>query len=376
MPWKKKLLLTSENAAELDQKYTALTETAWIAKLAQMLVHLKFGWSMGEEGSIRRVSVISGGLTARVRRKYRLNQILYPELPEDTDPDDIKKNREDSRHHALDAMVISYIPNWARDKAKTSFLKFPEKIQKNAQGYFSKVLENVVPAYICREKPALEETFYAMRSIDNELKIVKRIDVYNMPFKGNAFNAQEGIKQAEKILEKSIKDSIIKFLSSSPAPDKDSWKNFLENYRTGSGARLIKAACLIGDPEEYKNLTKAANAGRGQFKRAKSHNGYFIYADQKGKPKVRPVYVFESQRKIREDLQKAGFKIHGFFYSNCLVQIDNDVDLGNRLIPKGKYICSTIMSNGFAKFKGSQDYLKSPISLQALLSAGFRRIDL
>lgn len=74
---KKVQLLISPNAAELAERYTALAETAWIAKLAQTIVGLQFGWRNGvDENGNKRVTVISGGLTGRIRRKYALNQVL------------------------------------------------------------------------------------------------------------------------------------------------------------------------------------------------------------------------------------------------------------------------------------------------------------
>lgn len=41
---KKVKLLRSENAAELAEKYTALAETAWIAKLSRAILDAFFGW--------------------------------------------------------------------------------------------------------------------------------------------------------------------------------------------------------------------------------------------------------------------------------------------------------------------------------------------
>jgi hypothetical protein len=62
----------------------------------------------------RRVIVISGGLTARIRRKYRLNSLLNPPPPGTPElvqwEEKAEKNRADDRHHALDAMVINFLP--------------------------------------------------------------------------------------------------------------------------------------------------------------------------------------------------------------------------------------------------------------------------
>ncbi len=71
-------LLTDLDAAELVQRYTALAETAWIARLAQTLVALYFGWPIRSQTGERRITIVNGVLTARVRRKYRLNSLLNP----------------------------------------------------------------------------------------------------------------------------------------------------------------------------------------------------------------------------------------------------------------------------------------------------------
>jgi CRISPR-associated endonuclease Csn1 len=125
---KKVQLLTSPEAETLVQKYTALAETAWISKLAQTIIGLRFGWPNGISNGERKVIVVSGGLTGRIRRKYKLNSLLNPDAKSEEDAE--IKNRNDDRHHALDAMVISFLPNWARDSRFTGFFKFPDGVHR------------------------------------------------------------------------------------------------------------------------------------------------------------------------------------------------------------------------------------------------------
>lgn len=156
-------LLLSPDAAELvGSKYTALADTAWVARLAQSIVRLHFGWSLDDESGKERVMTISGGLTARIRRKYMLDSLLgrgeeadghrakvdevlakleklrgVADKTEDQrgERDELReklqalaaeagKERKDHRHHALDAMVLAFLPNWARDQAKEDFFRF------------------------------------------------------------------------------------------------------------------------------------------------------------------------------------------------------------------------------------------------------------
>ncbi|MBU2573918.1 MAG: hypothetical protein KKH28_07580, partial [Elusimicrobia bacterium] len=62
---KKKILLSSE-PEKLIEKYTALAETAYIAKLAQKITSLFFGWPESVKDSTKRIFVSNGSQTARV----------------------------------------------------------------------------------------------------------------------------------------------------------------------------------------------------------------------------------------------------------------------------------------------------------------------
>ena len=164
---KKKLLLAStrEDAEGLIEKYTGLSGTAHIARLARDIVSLRFGWQPGAAGEQQRILVVSGGLTSKVAKKYDLYKVLGDGSKKH------KKDRSDHRHHALDAMVISYLRQWARDKNKTEFFKFPKGI--DAQ-YFAEKLSAVYPHYITRGRTAIAEQPKPQR---NEGKNKKTVNV-------------------------------------------------------------------------------------------------------------------------------------------------------------------------------------------------------
>jgi hypothetical protein len=188
------LLLRADAASLVGSKYTALAETAWIAKLAQTIVRLHFGWPLDHQGGKERVNVISGGLTARVRRNYFLNSLLgnQEELDRKIDEtlkkldaaraersandnedhrdkvrlirselDELKnaaeKDRSDPRHHALDAMILSFLPQWARNRDQEDFFRFDE-IGDNPV-FASRDLKNI--AILKREISDLEKGIYA-----------------------------------------------------------------------------------------------------------------------------------------------------------------------------------------------------------------------
>lgn len=149
-PKKQALLLASdlEEAQALAEKYTGLAVTGWIARLARDIICLRMNWHPGGKDLPRNITVVSGGLVSRVAKKYGLYECLGDGGSR------YVKNRDDKRHHALDAMVISYLPEWARDKQKTGFFRFPEGVNKD---YFSEKLATICPPLIARNKAKTAE---------------------------------------------------------------------------------------------------------------------------------------------------------------------------------------------------------------------------
>ncbi len=147
---KQKLLSATsrDEAEELIEKYTGLSGTSYIARLARDIVCARFGWIPGAKDETQKVFIFGGGLTSKIAK----DNSLYKALSEDNDP--WNKPRHDHRHHALDAMVISYLKEWARDETKADFFTFPKGIDRH---YFKTKLDEVYPHYVSRRKPALSE---------------------------------------------------------------------------------------------------------------------------------------------------------------------------------------------------------------------------
>jgi CRISPR-associated endonuclease Csn1 len=157
---KKVRLLLGADAENLVERYTPLAETAWIARLAQTIASLHFGWANGNDSEgKKRVITVSGGLTGRTRRKYFLNSLLGRDreldkniseklaelaalrssaLPREEQKAkarilraeldglnaDSEKARDDDRHHALDAMVLSFLEGWVNDPKREDEFRF------------------------------------------------------------------------------------------------------------------------------------------------------------------------------------------------------------------------------------------------------------
>lgn len=377
---KKVQLLTREDAPQLVERYTALAETAWISRLAKKIIDLRFGWkNSNDAGGDKRVTVVSGGLTGRIRRKFKLNHVLNPEV--NTEEEAEKKNRGDHRHHALDAMVISFLPGWMRDEKKHKFFRFPDPVARNPKDYFAAEIQRVMPKHLFFEKAVLAETTYGSRKDKMERIIVQRAVVEQLALKPvkqseTVFDVPYALKQFKSIRDDSIRRRLEQFMESKPTAT--DWKKFCETLRVvrpdGSlGSRIIRVTMNVGVADEYEDLSKD---GSGAWKKAKKgHKGQVVYITEGGKPAVRPVYAFEGVKTVLEELKKSGLQIVGMFQSLCSVELKDRVDHPRTPLVPGKYVLNTIRKDGYVVLTSQAGQVSQPIGLAKLLAAGFRRTE-
>ncbi len=254
---KKKLLLAStrEETKSLIEKYTGLAGTAHIARLARDIVCLRFGWQPGAKGEQQSVFVFSGGLTSKVTKKYKLYQALGDGSKH------YQKDRSDHRHHALDAMVISYLREWARDKNKTEFFKFPKGIDAT---YFAEKLESVNPRYVTRIPPAIGGKSGALRIESGKKVIITK--------------TQEGKKEKHN-------------------------KSEYHNISKDSDER----------GQWYSNKTEQ---GKGT-----SQHGYLFYKDEQGKVCSKTIHSFRSRYQSEKEVEKKASEMLGLFYPGLLISL-------------------------------------------------------
>jgi CRISPR-associated endonuclease Csn1 len=398
---KKMQLLMREDAPELVERYTALAETAWISRLAQKIISLHFGWRNGIDAEGRkRVTVVSGGLTGRIRRKYQLNSLLNlpPAGTEDLAEWEAKadKNRDDDRHHALDAMVISFLPQWACDQNKEKFFRFPEEIHRNAKGYFAKEIAGVTPRPLARLRPALEETLYGQRQLNGARYVVKRrplVDLATKEVKGKLQLKPYKDISPQKIVDGAIRKIVGAFLEANPNLTLEQWLAWCETARRGNDGPRIKQVLMTeskaNEVDEYGNFSKAGEAGRGQFRRGASHAGYFVIKRaaptkkdaQAYRLEVRPVFAFQSRAKVEEALRaEIGVEVVDYFFSNCQVSLEREWEFKGEKFPAGEYTLKTLWTQGNAVLKhaqrgmiGAKPKHNAPIPLRTLVEAGMRR---
>ncbi len=384
---KKKALLTSENSLELINKYTDLAATAYISKLAQKIVHLFFGWPQLTEGSARKVIVANGGFTAKLRRKYKLDRLLHPGLPDEDftklarSGELDKKNRTNPRHHALDALVISMTPELKLD-LRTKGDIFPDWFHKD---YCRQVIENVYPERIRFEKPKLAETIYGLRRIIKDGKVCY---VFTTRFgTGTRIKHFRKLQDAQKfydgIFDERIRDDFKKELYSKPS--QEGWEKFINAYtRDGSKPKkFVQIASSTIDKETGEKLEKGELLKYGEFirgkmpgqwlKNKKEFLGFIVYQNKKEEWKREPIYVFESlYEKIKTLKNNPEIKNPVFFRSGMLVEIKNDCNLQNpkQKVAKGFWYLNTIIHTNTVKLTSIDGNTSVLATLNELMTNG------
>lgn len=350
---RKQRLLLSPDAEKLDKKYSDLCSTAWIARIFRDIAMLRCNWRDGAAGEARHVVVINGSVTAALRRRYRIDSLLAPDCH---DPEAIeKKNREDKRHHALDAMVLTFATFWMRDPAMRDKLTMPEKVDRN---YFARYIDSIVPRNIILPQSGLEQMIYGRREILGEVRMTRRVALESLGLKGNKFDRETALKNFKNIGDQKLREFLQTHFDASDIPDAAAWKKWCEELCSpDTGMPIKKVRICQWSPEEYKNFSKDGDVFRGQYRRGDQHKGQFIYLDAKGRARVAPVYAHASVYLERKHLQAQGFVVVGFFQSGCNVELCAEAVSGKTVVPPGVYLLRTIMSAGKMKLhKNGRDY--------------------
>jgi hypothetical protein len=169
------------------------------------------------------------------------------------------------------------------------------------------------------------------------------------PGKSN-FDLHYAAKQARSVRDPVIQKGILDFLAT--RPDELAWKQFCAEFRLkrkdgSDGPRVKYVTVSIGDTNEYKDMSKD---GTGAYRKAlKGHRGQIVFIDRDGKPRIRPIYVFESVHAVWKKLREEGAKVYGFFRTGCLVKIDKPIPHDTTPLEPGVYRLNTIETIGRAR---------------------------
>lgn len=353
---KKFELLTSspEDCEKLIESYNGLAETSYIARVSQQLTAAAFNWGLQVLGQKRHIFVNNGASTFKIRKTYKLNSILG---------DDEKKNRQNDKHHALDAICISYSRdfkyNKVEDRDKIENLNMNDSEFKEM---VKSVIDEITP-YPYANKHKLKsdtsplETIYGKRTIDGGVYLVNRISL-------------EGIEQKEtkinSIVDEDIKVDLLDKLSLKMTPSE--WQEMMKNYyhpkkQTKVKKVLVKASSksqITIDSNGRERISEFCDFGnkgtKGQFKHSKGHKGQILYFDQKGSVKVMPIYANQKLQEIKNkltDMKCQLYKNGTIFYSGCLIEIKNNFMAGSKEIEKGIYKLRTMIYTGQIKLESN-----------------------
>lgn len=316
----KYLYLTSPDSIKEAKSLNDLQATKYIEKLAKKLICLYFGWGEQTAGDIRKMFVCTGGLTAKIRSIYGLNRLLHKDLSKEefkklyvTGKLD-EKNRGNKKHHALDALVISFARNIKYDdKGKPVLPDFACK-----PDFFDSALDKVFPIQLRSKKPVLRETAYALRA-RQEGKEVKyyMVSRFNTRIDQLFIKISDAEKNVKKIFDLSVKKAFEEKLASNPTQEE--WEKFLKEFRV-SGNPVYKISMIDSkaftkqeavnedgslktDISGYRAMGKV----KGQYlRREKGNKGQIIYNNGK-KWAVEQIYPFDNiVNKLKEFKAKYG----------------------------------------------------------------------
>lgn len=439
-PFKKKILTTrsADEAAEMVQNRTSLQETAWIAKLARVLISLKFGWRLDSAGEERRVVVVTGSVTNRVASKYGLYSLLGGEdrirrladqkaeieammdrldEAEDADIDLIgdeclkkwkfkkrkgddtwdrdhllwllrrnhianedainEKDRDDDRHHALDAMVLSFLPHWAGNPGKSLYFGLPPG--RDWKTEFQPYLDNLYPEVLISERPELEDSFYGARRVGLNAAATKRYLLREIAYSGlpAKFSESTLAKRAANIFDPPIRAAVLAFVRSKPKePD---WIAFCEKLnREGvriGGPGISKVRCLVSaDLTEYGDFSKDST---GAFRRGDKNQGWFVCErkDKPGKFAIEPVYVHRSRMEREKSLLAEGnyLRVVNYFVRDEIVSISRSISGIKDPLPAGNFSLRSMRIDGYIKLSNNAGHTYLPVHIDKLMEHGFEK---
>lgn len=345
---KKFELLTSkpEDCAKIIDSYNGLAETAHIARVAQQITAFIFDWGLQLEGENRHIFVNNGSSTCAIRKRYHLNSLLG---------DDEKKNRSNDKHHALDAICISYSRDFKYDKniKKDTIEEFNPEVVK-------KVIDEIIPYPYANKKPFKGntrplETIYGLRYREKSY-ITNRVAITSIEQKD---------KKIKTIIDETIKNDLLNKLEEKMSSN--DWINMLENYVHPKKRTHVKKVNVIvseGKIEADKNgrdrIGEYSDFGtkgtQHQFKHSKGHKGQILYFNEKGAIKVMPVYANKSTKEVRKQLEQMGCKLYNggeLFYSGCLIEVPNEFKGTKSNQKHGIYKLRTMMSDGKVKLENN-----------------------
>jgi len=267
-----------------------LNDTRYMSKLAQQYV---------QQLGIK-VSVNKGGITAMLRSRWGLNEVLGT-------PD---KNRTDHRHHSIDAAVIAVTGRRMYQRIATH-LQQPEnqrfgkpiRIPAPWEDFFVQLQQRVdsilVSHEVCRKVSGAlhEETAYGLRPGENgEMRIVhkKKLD--------SSFNA----KQIEKIYDPVLKEIIRNHFVKHGSNPKEAFSD--DNFVVHANGRARIRHVLVDESRFNEDSYIAISNDQGKkpkfYPLGSNHHVEIFKIEKKGKPQYKGRFVSMLEASKRETIFK------------------------------------------------------------------------
>jgi CRISPR-associated endonuclease Csn1 len=358
---RKKKLLLSQNPVEFVERYESLASTAYLARLAVRTTEIYFNYVSPNLGSKRHVVVVNGAFTSAMRRLFDVNRLL-------SYGDSENKNREDKRHHALDAMVLAFSARTAfsQNKSNEVYQKSMSEIKKQIKTN----LDKVIPITPFRLPPMLDENFYGLRTKDGKEVVVKHLSIDDPKIFENTENLYG--------LSKDVKTKISKLIK----PNMKKVKN-QEKLRTDFKKIFTKEKRLT---YTYKELNEINMKYTSPYTRLHSRSDIHVLQSKKGNlPKliisdpeknssnVINVYAHESLREKIKQLRDKNFEIlfnARPLYTWDLIRITKNTVKG---LTPGIYLLSGMRSDGYVELTNTNgEKIKKNFKIAKLLAAGFQ----
>lgn len=368
---KKVALLTMppEQCEKIMESYNGLAETAQVARVAQKIAAYIMGIGLQTKDDKRRIFTNNGASTHKIRRQFNLNRLLG---------DDEKKNRENPKHHALDAICISYSQDLKYDTDKHKYI-----IDGFDVPQIERIINDIIPFPYTHKKPLKsnvlpKETVYGKRQYNNDS------DEVILTTRKNLIDLEQKEKAIKNIVDEIIKDDLLENLKLNLSAD--DWKSMLSNYVHPKKKTLVKKVRVV----ETKGKIEFDNNGRerigeycdfgtkgvkGQFKHSKQHKGQILYFNEKDKISVMPIYANRKTQDVKNELINMGCKLYRggeVFRSGILVHFDNDFSVKDEIFKAGIYRLRSIKEDRRAEIENNvgKKYL---INLKVLTDAGFKK---
>lgn len=288
---------------ERDFLARQLNDTKYVSRLAKAYLESIYG-GQGHKGSRNHVWVVTGQLTADLRHTWGLNSVLLGDnLPESEAQ---RKNRDDHRHHAIDAIVVGCIDRAMLKKASDEAKEREKQDRKNLlaslpdpwEGFRDDV-EKAVRSIIVSHKP------------DHGFQDAMHNDTaYGIP-KGEAGEADK--RGVRTVVTRKPLDSFEKPADLEKIRDYQLKMKLLEATQGLTGAEFKAALSKAGNemvPPVYKvrveeklNVIPIRNDEGKEYKAYKGDGNYCydIWLNEKGKWEGEVISTFQAYQLARED---------------------------------------------------------------------------